>query len=57
MKEFIKDIEARDIKYRNYIEKAKKEGNHTAVKYFQGHIHEIEYLLFLLKEMEQCSEE
>lgn len=49
-KEVIDILEKREAKYRKQISKAKKEGDKSKVKYLQGHLHEIDNLLFLLKE-------
>lgn len=49
-KKLIKDLEARENKYRKQIGSAKKAGDELSEKYFSGHVHEIESLLFILKE-------
>jgi DNA-binding ferritin-like protein len=50
MSEIIKRLEAREKKYRKQIGNAKKAGDEMSEKYLQGHVHEIESLLFILKE-------
>lgn len=49
-KELIEKLEKRERDYRKKIGEAKKEGDAMLEKYFQGHVHEIENLLFQLKE-------
>lgn len=43
-------LEKREASYRKRIGNAKKQGDELHVEYFKGHVHEIESLLFILKE-------
>ena len=49
-KKLIEKLKKREAKYRKQIGTAKQSGDEMAEKYFMGHAHEIESLLFILKE-------
>ena len=51
MSELIKRLEARENDFRRKVGNAKRNGDVMLEKYYQGHVHEIESLLFILKEV------
>ena len=50
LKQIINTLEERENNYRKQIGAARKAGDELSEKYFSGHVHEIESLLFILHE-------
>lgn len=49
-KKLINHLENRERDFRKRLGHAKKNGDDELAKYYQGHIHEIETLLFILRD-------